>query len=746
LALRLNPFSKRDKHQDDGDVVISQVVPMYGTARGLPQPRDFDLFADEGYRANIVIRTCVDEIAASAAAPRLVVEERRGSQVREVGDNHPLHLLLQKPNRTQTRFQFLEALLIDFQVTGNYFIHKLRNGRGRPAELWLLRPSRIEIVPAATGMVKEYLFKRSSTQKIPIPAMDVVHEKMPDPLDDYWGLSPIVSCLRSADMDDRAIDYLRAFFENGAEPGGLLKLKARVEKAERERLQTLWQEKHGKGGWHSISVLDADAEYQETGTRPDKLKLEGLLDITETRICSAFHVPPILIGSRIGLMRSTYSNYEQARVSFWRETLAPMFSRISDQLTLGIAQEFGPNLSIRFDLSGIEELQESQDSRRAWAKDGFGAGLLTRNEAREAAGLPSAGPEGDVFKLKTSEVMEPAPRAVAIPVGKRMALPWDAPEPEPEAEPEVIDIATRRVLRVLDDPRTHDVRTLKEYDAIHEVADRNARRFRRAFLENRGLAETPEVRRAVEAAFKAGRLDEVERAIGWPDRIAPSMAEDFEKAILETAVAGGRAAEAFAPSGMTLTFDAAHPAAANFAKSHSFNLVQDLSGNSVEGLQKSIRTAFNLGLTPPEAAKLVEGNIGLYTGQVNHVEDTVNRLISSGVPQNEALAEGRTLAKRLLRRRAEMIARTETIRAANAGQTELWNSARSAGLLPEDAQREWIVTPDDRLDAEICLPMHGQRVGLEMQFETGIGGQVSYPPAHPMCRCAIGLVPPPRRK
>jgi len=748
LALRLNPFRKREKkHDEGGEVVVSRVVPLGAVARGLAQPRDFDLFADEGYRSNVLIRTCVDEIAASTAAPRLVVEERRGSQVREVSEAHPLRTLLDKPNRSQTQFEFLEALVIDFQVTGNYFIHKLRNGRGRPAELWLLRPSRIEIVPAATGMVKEYIFKRSASDKIILPAEDVIHEKLPDPLDDYWGLSPIVSCLRSADMDDRAIDYLRAFFENGAEPGGLLKLKARVEKGERERLQSLWQEKHGSGGWHSISVLDADADYQETGTRPDKLKLDGILDVTESRICAAFHVPPILLGTRIGLMRSTYSNYREARISFWRETLAPMFARIGEQLTLGVAKEFGQNLSIRFDLSGIEELQESQDSRRAWAREAFNAGLVTRNEAREAAGLASAGPEGDVFKAKTNEVLEPAPRFIAVPAGRKQALPWSEGA-EPEGVAAVIEMDSRRVLRVHDDlPKKPRGETLAEYKAIHLEADKQSHRFRNYFIRNRALAVAPKIKDAIEKAFKSGRLDQVEAAIGWPDRVIPKMTADMEAVMYDTAVGAGKAAERFAPAGVSLNMELAHPMAANFAKTHAADLVQELTQKGQKGLNRIMLHAFNEGLAPKQSAVLIEKCIGLLESDVVQIEKLMGRLAGEGVAQAEIDKQTARLAKRLLRRRATVIARTESIRAANAGQGMLWeaNSGRAGGL-PSNIQKEWIVTPDDRLDPTVCLPMAGQRVQMNALFITGTNDNVPYPPAHPMCRCAMGLVPPKRRK
>lgn len=89
--------------------------------------------------------------------------------------------------------------------------------------------------------------------------------------------------------------------------------------------------------------------------------------------------------------------------------------------------------------------------------------------------------------------------------------------------------------------------------------------------------------------------------------------------------------------------------------------------------------------------------------------------------------------------RAEVIARTETMRASNEGQIQLWDQATEAGLLTGDEKKEWIVTPDDRL-CPICEPLDGVQVERDGSFDTD-AGRVDNPPAHPRCRCTIGLAP-----
>jgi hypothetical protein len=59
-------------------------------------------------------------------------------------------------------------------------------------------------------------------------------------------------------------------------------------------------------------------------------------------------------------------------------------------------------------------------------------------------------------------------------------------------------------------------------------------------------------------------------------------------------------------------------------------------------------------------------------------------------------------------------------------------------------RKVWIVTQDDRLDTKVCEPMPfleaNKHVAIDGVFTTGDGQQLATPPAHPNCRCAVGLV------
>jgi SPP1 gp7 family putative phage head morphogenesis protein len=91
----------------------------------------------------------------------------------------------------------------------------------------------------------------------------------------------------------------------------------------------------------------------------------------------------------------------------------------------------------------------------------------------------------------------------------------------------------------------------------------------------------------------------------------------------------------------------------------------------------------------------------------------------------------RDLYEEFDRARAEMIARSESIRASNRGSQETY---RASGVVDRTM---WVATPTDRT-CEICNELDGKvaELGEPFPFEDSYG-DASGPPAHPNCRCAV---------
>lgn len=217
-----------------------------------------------------------------------------------------------------------------------------------------------------------------------------------------------------------------------------------------------------------------------------------------------------------------------------------------------------------------------------------------------------------------------------------------------------------------------------------------------------------------------------------------------------------------------MAFDRISEEAVAWAEEHAAELVTSVTAETRDGLRQAVSRAFRDGIAPREAAKIIKQLVGLRPDQVDSVLNVRQRLLDAmaraertgktinvkipgqprginvpkgGLPPDRMSALLDRYAKRKLRERALLIARTETIAASNAGQQLQWAQAVTDGLLRGNEKQRWVVAFDERL-CPICRQLHGQEVPLGQPFISSTLGKITAPPAHPNCRCSIVLAFP----
>jgi phage portal protein BeeE len=81
---------------------------------------------------------------------------------------------------------------------------------------------------------------------------------------------------------------------------------------------------------------------------------------------------------------NTYSNYQEANRTFWRQTVLPLVSRTLKALSAWLAPSFGSGLELRPDLDRVEALAGEREA--LWERVRK-ADFMTVNEKRAAVGL-----------------------------------------------------------------------------------------------------------------------------------------------------------------------------------------------------------------------------------------------------------------------------------------------------------------------------------------------------------------------
>jgi hypothetical protein len=180
-----------------------------------------------------------------------------------------------------------------------------------------------------------------------------------------------------------------------------------------------------------------------------------------------------------------------------------------------------------------------------------------------------------------------------------------------------------------------------------------------------------------------------------------------------------------------------YAAAARWAREHAAALLTAVRRGQREAVRELVARSQEDGIPPEEVARRLTGIIGLRPDQVAAAQRFRDRLDRRGVPTEEAIRRTGDYLRAQLRRRAETVARTEMIAAANAGQMALWQAAVRAGRLSRGAHKKWIVTEDERL-CSVCEAL-GEHEPIPLN--AAWPGGIMHPGAHPNCRCSIALVP-----
>lgn len=174
----------------------------------------------------------------------------------------------------------------------------------------------------------------------------------------------------------------------------------------------------------------------------------------------------------------------------------------------------------------------------------------------------------------------------------------------------------------------------------------------------------------------------------------------------------------------------------------SLKLIEGVGAESKAAIRQIVFESLRDGLTPADAAGRIRDVVGL----TQHDAVALQRFRDLTATTDQQAA---AYADKLLARRAETIARTETTKAVREGQQEAWRAmARDPSIDTTRFTQRWQVTPDDLL-CELCAPMDGQEVPLDVPFTSSVKGVLpseweAYagmttdgPPLHPNCRCEL---------
>lgn len=379
-------FTKIFKNYLNGRIDNSKSALVSYRTAGLTSLSDYIDLSETGYKKNVIVYRCVQLISRALASVDWILQKSRDNDVDEVLYDHEILRLIARPNMSQYKSVFIEEAVSYLLLSGNSYIMLERDENNKPVGLYLLRPDRIRIIPGNGSFPLGYEYSSGNTKRLfevnqETGESDILHIKLFNPLDDWYGMSPIEVASGSINQHNAIAQQNTSFLQNGGRPSGALMYKSTINPEKRvelkENLRNLYEGGRNAG---KILLLEGDFEWKEMGLSPKDLDFISGKELAAKEIALAFGVPNILIGS---MNNATFSNYKEARYNFWEETLIPLLNMFAGELSNWFQMIFKTDLKFWYDLDSIPALVKKREIE--WRKIN-NAEFLTRNEKREAFG------------------------------------------------------------------------------------------------------------------------------------------------------------------------------------------------------------------------------------------------------------------------------------------------------------------------------------------------------------------------
>lgn len=331
------------------------------------------------------VYACVALISGDVSKMRIVLRQKASDGTwPELEEGSPFLPVLRKPNRYQTRVQFLQFWVASKLLRGNAYILKVRDARQLVRELHPLHPDSVTPLVTPDGEVYYQIAPDNLsgvTEQVIVPASEIIHDRMNCLWHPLVGVSPLFACNVTASQGVKIQRNSSRFFENMSRPSGHLSAPGRIEDVDVERIKKQFEERFGGDNLGRLLVTGSDLKYTPMTIAPDDAQMIEQLKWTAEDVARAFGVPGYKVGAGA---RPALSNLGALQLDYYNDALQVHVEAI--EVLIDEALDLGSRQMISLD---VEALLRMDPQTRADIDDKrVKSGTLSPNEARAAYNLP----------------------------------------------------------------------------------------------------------------------------------------------------------------------------------------------------------------------------------------------------------------------------------------------------------------------------------------------------------------------
>ena len=298
--------------------------------------------------------------------------------------SHPVLDLLDSPSPEMDGYTLTMQRMLNLQLTGNAYLHPIVSDTiGVPIELWNMQSDLVAVMPdGELDLVDFYQYGRLPNVK-DFRKDEVLHEKIPNPSDPFYGLGWVAAATSAIDLLDTMDEFEQNTLDNQARPDWAVMVKEHLTDAQYQRLyQQIEKRLRGKNNRGQPFIFEGAMDGKSMSFAPNELgftegenrKVEVIAAISGVSVTQLKANDPNLSNARegsLGWLRGTIVPYLALDEGFLNRQLLPMFG------------EFADTLFLAYD----DPVPQDRTTQATINASDAAAGIRTRNEIRSDMGL-----------------------------------------------------------------------------------------------------------------------------------------------------------------------------------------------------------------------------------------------------------------------------------------------------------------------------------------------------------------------
>jgi HK97 family phage portal protein len=338
----------------------------------------------------------VDDKVLRAAPPSLrpaMIRKARASGDLVLLDEHPLQVLLDKPNPLMSGRAFRQVCQVHLDLLGETYIVLDTNPAGMPVRMWPIPPTWIKQIPTETQPSFRVEVDGVSFD-VPVENMLVIRDQ--NPADPYGrGVGTGLALADELDIDEFAAKHVATWFHNKGMPDMLISLEGASRPLLEEAKRRWDNATRGFAKAYRTHWTGAKLDVKRLDTAFKDMALIEIRSFERNTIVQVFGVPPEKLGI---IENSNRSTSESAQFIFANDVLVPRAELWRSELQNKLVDRFDARLVLDYESPVPGDREFKKNVMQAFSE------MFTIDEIRALAEMdPLPDGKGNAFMVTSGK-------------------------------------------------------------------------------------------------------------------------------------------------------------------------------------------------------------------------------------------------------------------------------------------------------------------------------------------------------